>query len=170
MTTAVPARRAATQMTHTTDPDPMPQPPAIESAVAAQPARTRLRGHIAENPLLSLFGGLMVALLTIFGTVVVALLLFTLNSISDRIDGVEMGLGERIDGVEMGLEMRLGERIDRLEMRLSNRMDRLEDRLAVQDAAIAEGNRKLTALIAALNAREAIDSALEGRLLAPAVG
>ena len=99
-------------------------------------------------------------------------------SLGDRIDGVEVSLGDRIDGVEVslgdridGVEVRLGERIDRVEMRLSARMDRLEDKMdagfAAQGAAIAENDRKLTALVAMLNVTAEVDAALEGRLLIP---
>ena len=163
MTSVAPAQRAAPQMTHTPDPVTAPQAQAVVDAVQARPAMPRLRDQIADNPLLSLIGGAVVALLTILGTLVVALLVFTLTSISDRIDS----LGERIDGVEMSL----GERIDGVEMSLGERIDRIEAKVdagfAVQGAQIAELDRKLTALIAHLNATEAVDAALEHRLLIP---
>ena len=152
MTSTAPAHRAAPQMTHTPDPTATPQAQMAASTVEARPARPRLRDQIAENPLLSLFGGAMLGLLTFLGTVVVALLVFTLTSISDRIDS----LGERIDRVEVSL----GERIGRLE-------DKVDAGFAAQRAQIAETDRKLTALVAMLNATEAVDAALEGRLLAP---
>ena len=166
MTATAPAHRAAPHMTHTPDPDTPLQSQAAGSAVEAGTARPRLRDQIAENPLLSLFGALM----TLGGTAVVAFLIFSLTSISNRIDGVEVRLTERIDGVEM----RLGERIDRLEVRLTDRIDRLEDEtaagFAAQGAAIAENDRKLTALVAMLNATAEVDAALEGRLLVPSGG
>ena len=101
--------------------------------------------------------------------------------LGDRIDGVEVSLGERIDRVEVSLgeridrvEVSLGERIDRVEVRLSDRIDRLEDKVdtgfAVQGAQIGELDRKLTALIAHLNATEAVEAALEHRLLMPGAG
>ena len=174
MTSTAPAHRAAPQMTHTPDPTATPQAQMAASTVEARPARPRLRDQIAENPLLSLFGGAMLGLLTFLGTVVVALLVFTLTSISDRIDSlgeridrVEVSLGERIDRVEVSL----GERIDRVEVSLGERIGRLEDKVdagfAAQRAQIAETDRKLTALVAMLNATEAVDAALEGGLLAP---
>ena len=70
--------------------------------------------------------------------------------------------------------MSLGERIDRLEMRLGERMDRLEARVdagfAAQGAQIAELDRKQTALVAHLNATEAVEATLEHRLLTPDAG
>ena len=172
MTSAVPAHRTAPQMTHTPDPATTPQTEAGAAAIDARPARARLRDQIAENRLLSLFGGVMLALLTLQGTVMVALLVFSLTSISDRInsngeriDGVETSLNARIDGVETSLNAR----IDGVETSLGARIDRLEDRMdagfAAQGAQIAELDRKLTALIAALNMKRAVDGALEGRLL-----
>ena len=173
MTSVAPAQRAAPQMTHTPDHAATPQADVAVSAGDARPARSRLRDQIAENPLLSLFGGAVVALLTILGTLVVALLVFTLTSISDRIDS----LGERIDR----LDVSLNDRIDRLDVSLNDRIDRLEDtvdagfaaqgaQIAAQGAQIAELDRKLTALIAHLNATEAVDAALEHRLLIPGAG
>ena len=205
MTSVAPAHRAAPQMTHTPDPVATPQADAATSALEAGPTKPRLRDQIAENPLLSLFLGLTLAVLTFLSTLAVALLMFTLNDINDgldslgeRIDGVEVSLGERIDGVEVslgeridGVEVSLGERIDRVEVNLGERIDRVEvnlngridrvevnlngriDRLeakvdagfAAQGAHIVETDRKLTALITHLNATEAVDAALEGRLL-----
>ena len=163
MTSVTPAQRAAPQMTHTPDPVTAPQAQAVVDAVEARPAKPRLRDQIADNPLLSLIGGAVVALLTILGTLVVALLVFTLTSINDRIDS----LGERIDR----LDVSLNDRIDRLDVSLNNRIDRLEDKVdagfAAQGAQIAELDPKLTALIAHLNATEAVDAALEHRLLIP---
>ena len=129
MTSATPAQRAVPQMTHTPDPVATPQADAAASALETGPARPRLRDQIAENPLLSLFLGLTLAVLTFLGTLAVALLLFTLNDINDgldslgeRIDGVEVRFGERIDGVEVSL----GERIDGVEVRFGERIDGVE--------------------------------------------
>ena len=204
MTSVAPAHRAAPQMTHTPDPVATPQADAATSALEAGPTKPRLRDQIAENPLLSLFLGLTLAVLTFLGTLAVALLMFTLNDINDgldslgeridglevslgeridrvvslgeRIDRVEVSLGERIDRVEVSLgeridrvEVSLGERIDRVEVNLNDRIDRLEAKVdagfAAQGAHIVETDRKLTALITHLNATEAVDAALEGRLL-----
>ena len=112
----------------------------------------------------------MVALLTALGTLVVALLVFTLTSINDRIDRLEVSLNDRIDR----LEVSLNDRIDRLEVSLNDRIDRMEDNVdagfAAQGAQIAELDRKQTALTAHLNATEAVDAALEHRLLIPDAG
>ena len=78
-----------------------------------------------------------------------------------------MSLGERIDRVEVSL----GERIDRVEVSLGERIDSLEAKVdagfAAQGTQIAELDRKLTALIAHLNATESVEAALEHRLLTP---
>lgn len=144
MTATAPAHRAAPHMTHTPDPDTPPQSQAAGSAVEAGTARPRVRDQIAENPLVSLFAGIILGLLTFFGTVIVALLVFTLTSFNGRFDSLE------------------------------GRMDRLEDKVdagfAVQGTQIAGLDRKLTALIAHLNATEAVDAALEHRLLIPEAG
>lgn len=166
MTATAPAHRAAPHMTHTPDPDTPLQSQAAGSAAEAGTARPRLRDQIAENPLLSLFLGLTLAVLTFLGTLAVALLLYVLNDINDGFDS----LGERIDSVAVSL----GERIDRVETSLSDRMDGLEDDMgagfATQGAAIAENDRKLTALVAVLNATDEVSAALDGRLLGPTAG
>ena len=166
MTSVAPAHRAAPQMTHTQDPTTTPQAQAIESTVDAGAARPRLRDQIAANPLVSLFGGVMIALLTIQGTVMVALLVFSLTSISDRIDRLELSLIERIDGVEA----RLIERIDGVEAGLDSLEVKVDAGFAEQGAQIGELDRKQTALVAHLNATEAVDAALEHRLLIPGAG
>ncbi len=146
MTSVAPAHRAVPQMTHTPDPAVTPQAQASAAEVEARPARPRLRDQIAENPLLSLFLGLTLAVLTFLGTLTVALLLFLLNDINDGVDS----LGERIDSVEVSL----GERIDSLEAEV-------DAGFAAQGAHIVEIDGKLIALISHLNATEAVDAALE---------
>ena len=144
MTSAVPAHQAVPQMTHTPDPTATPQAQVADPSAEAMPARPRLRDQIVENPLLSLFLGLTLAVLTFLGTLAVALLLFVLNDINDGFDS----LGERIDSVEV----------------------KVDAGFAAQGAQIAELDRKLTALIAHLNAAEAVEVALEHRLLIPDAG
>lgn len=104
-------------------------------AVAA--ARPRLRDQVAENPLLSFFGLLIVALLAA-----------AIASPHIRIDDTN-------------------ERIDRLEARMEARFDEVEARLDRLEAAVEEINLKLTALIAHLNATSEVDNALAGRLTGP---
>lgn len=99
---------------------------AARTATAAKPARPGLRDQIADNPLL-----------TLLGTVVVALLVFTLTGTNSRIDRLE---------------------------------DKVDAGFAAQGDKIEQIDRKLTALIAALNATEAVDAALEGRLLGSDAG
>lgn len=114
---------------------PEPEPAVADPQAAAidRPARPRLRDQIAQNPLL-----------TLLGTVIIALLVFTLGTTNLRISDTNA-------------------RIDRLEVR----MDRLEDRFTALEERVINIDLKLTALIAALNATEEVDAALQGRLLQP---
>ena len=182
MTSVAPAHRAAPHMTHTPDSDAPPQSQAAVSAVKPGAARPRLRDQIAENPLLSLFG----VALTLFGTALVALLLFALNSINDRIDGLEVSLSARMDRLEARMDRleakvdagfaRQGAQIAELDARLTAQIAELDARLTAQIAEldarleIAELERKLTGLIAHLNATAAVNAALEHRLLIPDAG
>ena len=118
-----PAAQAPPHMAHTPD----PQPPQPTVAAAASAARPRIRDQIAENPLA-----------TFFGTLVVVLLGFNLTFTHDRINRLE-------DTVDAGFA------------EVDVRFDSLE-------SDMAEINLKLTALIAHLNATDAVDDALEGRL------
>ena len=117
-----------------------------ERAGVATAARPRLRDQVAENPLLSFFGLLIVALLA----AAIASPHIRIDDTNARIDETN----ERIDETN--------DRIDRLEAKMEARFDKLE-------AAVAEIDRKLTALIAHLNATSAVDDALAGRLTGPSV-
>ena len=110
---------APPHMAHTPDPQPPAHTPAA-AAVTATAARPRIRDQIAENPLASFLGA-----------VIIVMLGFTLTTSYDR--------------------------ITRLEDKVDARFDSLE-------SDVGEINLKLTALIAALNATDAVDAALEGRL------
>ena len=127
-----PADQAVAQRAHSDD------PPAPSQAVRRD-ARPGIRNQMTENPLLSLFGA-----------VIVVLLGFVLTTSNIRI-------GETHDRIT-GLENRIDDRMDRLE----NRMDRLENRIGSLERDVADIDRKLTALIAALNKTEEVEGALSG--------
>ena len=150
-----PAAQALPHMAHTPDPQPPqhtpdtpdpqppqhtpdtpdPQPPQhTPAAAAATPARPRIRDQIAENPLASLLGA-----------VIVVLLGFNLTVTHDRINRIE-------------------DRIIRFENKVDARFAQVDARFDSLESGVAEINLKLTALIAHLNATEAVDAALEGRL------
>ena len=138
----------------------LPEPEPISAApqgATGRRTRPRLREQVADNPLLTLMGAVIVALLVFnLGTTN-----FRFDDIDNRFDDIDNrfdDLHARIDDTNARID-RLEDRIDRLE----DRMDRLEDR-------VIEIDRKLTALIAVLNATEAVDAALEGILLQPGTG
>ena len=128
---------------------PAEQAPARAHAAAV--ARPTLRAQVAENPLLSFFGLLIVALLA----AAIASPHIRIDDINIRIDDTNA----RIDDTNARID-ETNERIDRLEAKMDARFDKLE-------AAVAEIDRKLTALIAHLNATAAVDNALAGRLTGP---
>ena len=128
-------------------PVPMPRPaePAQAAAVEGQavtPAGTnvgrRALKQFGENPLL-----------TLFGTAIIALLIFNLNATNDRISSLE-------------------DRVTRLEERMDARFAALEEDMAELKEGVAELDRKLTAVIAALNMTEEVTAAIEGRIGDPA--
>ena len=145
MTTATPIPAAAgyPPMDPNTQADPADPPldslpPGLASPPAAA-ARPTLRGQIAENPLASLLGAMVVALL-------VSMLATTnirINRLEDRVDA---GFAAQ------------DAKIDKLDAKFDAKFDELE-------AKFDEMNLKLTALIAKLNATDDVDAALEGRLI-----
>ena len=185
MTSVGPANQAELQMAQGPDLATDPPAQAATSAAEAEPARPRLRDQIAENPLLSLFSGIIVVILTVFGTAFVALLIFSLTSIHNGIDSLEARLDRLEVKVDAGfaaqgaqiaeLDARLTAQIAELDARLTAQIAELDARLTAQiaeldarlTAQIAELERKLTGLIAHLNATEAVEAALEHRLLVP---
>ena len=113
---------------------------------AVTPASTnvgrRALKQLGENPLLTLFG----TALTLFGSALIALLIFSLNATNDRINRLE----ERMDARFATLEEDAAE---------------IKEELAELKEGMAELDRKLTALIAALQMTDEINAALEGRLI-----
>ena len=126
---AVPAH--PTQMDHTADPHTAAPAPATATR------RPRMRDQAADNPLLTLFGG------------IIALLISTLASSNLRIDD----LNSRFDDVNG--------RIDEM----NDRITRLEAKIDAQDDKIHQIDLKLTALIAALNKTGEVDAALSGTII-----
>ena len=114
-------------------------------ARAATVARPSLRAQVAENPLLSFFGLVIVALLA----AAVASPNIRISDTNGRIDRLEDKMGAGFSDTNG--------RIDRLE-------DKVDARFSTLETAVGEIDRKLTALIAHLNAASAVDNALTGRL------
>ena len=162
MTTSapIPAVDAAPSMANPSD-TASKVPPA--QARAATVARPSLRAQVAENPLLSFFGLVIVALLA----AAVASPNIRISDTNGRIDGLEVKMDARfsdtngrIDRLEVKMDARFSDtngRIDRLEAKMDARFSALE-------TAVGEIDRKLTALIAHLNAASEVDNALTGRL------
>ena len=151
--TPIPTATESPPMDQTTEADPADPRPgspleALSSGHAPLPAaatRPTLRAQVAENPLASFLGAVIVALLVS--------MLATSNIGIDR-------LADRID--------RQGDRIDRLEDKVdagfAAQDAKFDDRFDELDAKFDEMNLKLTALIAKLNATDDVDAAVEGRL------
>ena len=144
MTTSapIPAANTAPSMANPSD-TASEAPPA--QARAATVARPSLRAQAAENPLLSFFGLVIVALLA----AAVASPNIRISDTNGRIDRLEAKMGAGFSDTNG--------RIDRLE-------DKVDARFSTLETAVGEIDRKLTALIAHLNAASEVDNALTGRL------
>ena len=136
MTTSVPIPATEATPSMANPSDTKSEAPSAQTRAAAA-VRPRLRSQVAENPLLSFFG-----------LVIVALLAAAIASPNIRINDTNR-------------------RIDRLEDKVDAGFEKVDDRFDGLEAAVAEIDRKLTALIAHLNATDAVDDALAGRLAGP---
>ena len=128
-----------THMDHIADPHPVAPAPATAAG------RPRMRDQAADNPLLTLFGGM-----------IIALLISTLASSNLRIGDIN----GRIDDING--------RIDDMNIRLddmNDRITRLEVKIDAQDDKIHQIDLKLTALIAALNKTDEVEAALSGTII-----
>ena len=112
-----------------------------------------LLNQMIENPLLSLFGA-----------VIAVLLGFVLTTSNIRISETNVRITETNDRIT-SLGSRIDTRIDRLEDRiwaLESRIGALESRIGALEGSVAGIDRKLTALIAALDKTEEVEGALSG--------
>lgn len=132
-----PADPAVGQRSRTEDPPTPPQ-------AAGEGGGPGLLNQVIENPLLSLFGAIIVVLL--------GSLLTTSNirisETNERFTSLENRLDNRIDRLE-----------DRIE-RLDGRVDSLDRRIGSLEGTVASIDRKLTALIAALGKTDEVEAAL----------
>ena len=148
MTTAVPTPTFETtpDMAHTPDTAPQAPPaqaPPTQTGMTAA-ARPTLRAQIADNPLLSFFGAVIVVLLT----AAIASPNIRINDTNDRIDRLEDNMEARFAAQDKKFD------------RLDAKFDRL-------DAKFDEMSLKLTALIAALQMTGIVEAALEGSFIGP---
>ena len=135
------------------NPPTAPQAPDAEAPSQARTAASRptLRSQVAENPLLSFFGLLIVALLA----AAIAGPQIRINDTNDRIDRLE---------ARMTAEF---EKIDKRFEKIDARFEKIDARFDAIEARLDELDLKLTALIAALNATDGVNAAVEGRLNSP---
>ena len=119
-------------MDHIADPHPV----APEPATAA--GRPRMRDQAADNPLLTFFGGM-----------IIALLISTLASSNLRVGDIN----GRIDDMNIRLDD------------MNDRITRLEIKIDAQDDKIHQIDLKLTALIAALNKTDEVEAAISGTII-----
>ena len=157
-TAPIPAAAEAPPMDpDTIDPDTRADP----AAPRAQPAaRATLRSQAAENPLA-----------TFLGLVVVALLVGMLATTNVRINRVEDSVSSLEDKVDAGFAAvdagfaAVDAKFAAQDAKFAAKFDALDAKIDALDARFDEMSLKLTALIAALNATEEVDAAVEGRLL-----
>lgn len=132
---------------------------ASAQAHAATSVRPSLRVQVAENPLLSFFGLLIVALLA----AAVASPNIRINDTNRRIDRLEDNMDARFDKVKDDMDARF-DKVDARFGEVDARFDEVDARFDEIETAVGAIDLKLTALIAHLNATSAVDHGLTGRL------
>ena len=151
-TAPTPAIGATTDMADT--PDTAPPAPAADAGAAAS-ARPTLRSQIADNPLLSFFGALIVLLLS----AAIASPHIRINDTNDRIDRLQATMEARFAAQD--------KKIEELDKKIDTKFAELDAKIDELDARIDQLDLKLTALIAALQMTDIVDAALEGSVTVP---
>ena len=146
----------------TAPPTPTEQttPPQARTTARAKPT---LRAQVAENPLLSFFGLVIVALLaaSIAGPNI------RINDTNRRIDDTNRRIDRLEDTMLAGfaaLDTKIDTKVAELDAKIDAKFGELDNKIDALDAKFDEMNLKLTALITHLNAADAVNNALEGRL------
>ena len=165
------------QMAHTPQPPP-PAEPTAEAPAAAAANRPGIRAQIAENPLTSLLGGIIIILLAAtFATSNIRIddTNDRITRLEDKIDTRFAAQDQKIDTKFAAQDQKIDTKFAAQDQKIDTKFAQVDARFAAQDQKIdarfdslegdvAEINLKLTALIAALNATDTVDAALEGRL------
>ena len=141
----IPAAEAASHMPNPPDTTPTTPRNQVPSQVQTAAAAPTLRSQVAENPLLSFFGLMIIALLA----AAIAAPNIRINDTNARIDRLDARMTARFDKVDAEFED-----VDANFEDIDARLDGLD--------------LKLTALIAKLDATDVVDAAIEGRLREPA--
>ncbi len=187
MTTAspIPAAEAAPRMAHPPDtaPETPPAQPQPQDRVTA--AKPTLRGQVAENPLLSFFGLLIIALLA----AAVAAPNIRINDTNRRIDRLEdtmtarfaavdarfdkietkidtetAALDAKIDAKIAQLDAKIDAKFAQLDAKIDAKFAQLDAKIAELDAKIDEMHLTLIALVATLGATDDMAAAVGGEL------
>ena len=164
---------------------PTDAPPA-KSYTVGTGALSRLRHQLIENPLLSLYGAIIVVLLGF----VLTTANIRITETNERITRLDNRIDERFNRSESRIDDRfnqiddrfnqiddrfnriedqiirnnsaIDDRLNRFEARVEDRFVRIESRIGSLEGAVAEIDRKLTALIAALGQTDEVEGALSG--------
>ena len=146
MTASAPIPTAEKAIPMANPPDTAPEAPSTQAPPQARTAAaSRLRTQVAENPLLSFFGLLIIALLA----AAIAGPNIRINDTNERIDRLEARMAAGFDDVD-------------------DRFNDVDARFNEVDARFDELDLKLTALIATLNATDDVNAAVDGYVRSPA--
>ena len=153
------------QTTEADPADPRPDSPsgALSSGHVSSPAasaRPTLRVQVAENPLASFLGVVIVALLVSM----LATSSVRINRLEDKVEAGFTAQDAKIEKLIDKLEAKFDAKIDGLDAKIDGLDAKFDAKFDGLDKKFDEMNLKLTALIAKLNATDDVDAAVEGRL------
>ena len=156
----IPAAEAARHMPN--PPDTAPKAPSTPAAHVTAAAST-LRSQAVENPLMTLFCLMIIALLS----AAIASPHIRINDTNARIDRLDARMAAGFDKVDTRFDKAEADIDTRFE-KVDARFDKVDARFDEVDAGFDELNLKLTALIAELRATDDVNATIEGRLDEPA--
>ena len=148
-----PKQQAPAQVAHSAEPPAPDCPPPV--APAAHRPRRRVaaveKASSGDRPL-------VIALVSLIGL----LLGLPMYLINDEVNEIE----HKVDALEAKIEAKIDARFAAQDAKIDARFAQVDARFDSLESDLGEINLKLTALIAALNATDEVDAALEGRLTA----
>ena len=153
MTTPAPIPATEVPPRMPSPPDTAPNAPPAQPQAPAPAAAPTLRSQVVENPLLSFFGLMIVALLAAS----IAAPNIRINDTNQRID--------RLDGRMMAGFAEVDAQFDEVDARFDEvdaQFDEVDARFDAVDARLDRLDLKLTALIAKLDADDEVNAAVEG--------
>ena len=144
-------------------PDTAPRASSTQTAAHARAAAPTLRSQVVENPLMTFFCLMIIALLS----AAIASPHIRINDTNARIDRLDVRMTAGFDKIDARFE-KVDARFEKVDARFDELEADIDARFEKVDARFDELELKLTALIAVLGATDDVNAIIEGHLGDPA--